>query len=142
MARAERRAAADPDRSEAGDGPGSDGLRQRCEMGLVVDLDVLLAELRTGIALLAKRGRQGNASGDDVGSDDRIARLDRERVAQSGSRSRTSRIEPRQLDRSKSILLSRIGSEDDAQCRPVLLRPRLDGGVIIALCPQQLREQI
>ena len=47
-------------------GPGSTGRIRRRKMGLVIDLDVLLADLRLGEALLAERTCQGMPAGDDV----------------------------------------------------------------------------
>ena len=48
----------------------------------MVDDDVLLADLGRGEALLAERDLQRDAGGDDLLRDDRIAGLDRERLAQ------------------------------------------------------------
>ncbi len=78
----------------------------------MIDLDLLLAELRLGETLLAERGRQRLSAGDHVLRDDRIAGLNGEGVAQLG-RIRPRGVEPRQLDRSEAVLDSGIDRQDD-----------------------------
>src|SRR5205814_6238394 len=114
---------------------------QRREMGLVVDLDVLLAKLCAGEAFLAKCLGERETAGDYAGGDHGVNGLDREGVAQL-CRVRSCRGESRQVDGGEAILWAWVCREDDAQRLAGLLGPRLDRGVIIALAAQQLRQEI
>ena len=122
-------------------GPGFTGSNQRREVRLVIDLDLLLAELRLGEALLAERGRQRPSGGDHVLRDDRVAGLDGEGVAEL-RRIRPGGVEPRQLDRSEAVLDSGIDRQDDPQRIAAPLGPRVDRCVIIALAAQQFGEKV
>ena len=111
-------------------------------MGLVVDLDVLLADFCLGEALLAERAGERDPAGDDVLGDDRVAAADPEGRAQLGLVLLAGRLEPGKLDRGEAILLARIGGENDAQHAIGALGARLDHRVIITLAAQELREQV
>ena len=142
VARAEGGAAADVDRAEARDRPGLHRQRQRREMGLVIDLDFLFAELRLGKslprrALVVSASPPAITSAAMTGSPDCTANMSRS-LAASG----TGRLEPRQLDRGEAILLPGIGGKDDPQGVAGLFGLRLDGGIIIALRAQQFGEQV
>ena len=69
----------------------------------MIDLDVLLTELRFGIALLAQCGGQCEATGDDVGRHHRVAGFDPKRLAEFRSL-RPGPVEAGQIDRCKPIL--------------------------------------
>ena len=98
MPGAERRLAADADRAEVRDRPRIDWQDQAGKPGLVIDLDLLLADLRLGEALSPKRTCQGIPRGNHVCGDHRIARLHAEGVPKL-RRFRTRCRQPRQLDR-------------------------------------------
>src|SRR5258708_16564316 len=110
-------------------------------MSLVVDLDVLLANFRTGESFLAKRLAEREAAGDHVGSDHRVAGLYGKGVAQF-HRVRSGRGESWKLDGREAILGAWVCREDHAQHRVVLLGSRLDRGVIITLAAQPLRPEV
>ena len=111
-------------------------------MGLVIDLDVLLADLRPGEALLAEQPGQLEAAGDHVLGDHRVAGLHRERVAQPSRRPRRQLRGPGSSTDAKRYCVPGIGGEDHAQLRALRLGARLDHRIIIALASKQLGEQV
>ena len=117
VARAERRPAADPDGSELGERAGLDRKYQLGAASLVVDQDLLLADLGQREPLLAERDLQRDVGGDHVLGDDRIAGLDRERLAQPGRlRSRESRPGS---STTGTGMAPRLGREHDRSALPV-----------------------
>ena len=101
----------------------------------MVDLDDLLADLRAGEALLAKRGAEREPAGDHILGNDWIAGLHRERLAQLvGFRSR--RFEAGERDRREPVLLPWLGIEDDPKHVARLFGARFDDRIIIALAAQ------
>ena len=69
-------------------GPGIDRQRQRREMGLVIDLDVLVADPGAGEPFLAEQPGQLDPARDHVLGDHRVAGLHGERVAEALRRPR------------------------------------------------------
>ena len=138
---AERRLAGDADRAEVRDRPRIYWQDQAGKPGLVIDLDLLLADLRLGEAALPKRTCQGIPCGNHVCGDHRIARLHAEGVPQL-RRFRTRSRQPRQIDSHETILLTRIGGEHHAKTAVHAFGPRLDRCVIIALAAQELDKKI
>ena len=135
VARAERRATAHSDRAEAGDRAGVHRQAQRREVGLVIDFDVLFAELRFGIALLTERRGEREAGGDYICRDHRVAGLDGKRVPKP-RRIGSGGVKAGKIDRREAILGAGVDGEDDAEANAGLLGARLDGSVIIALRPE------
>ena len=82
MVRAERRSAADADGSEPRYRARVHRQDEGREVRLVIDLDVLLAELGLGKTLLPERSGERGAGGNHILCDDRVAGLDGERLAQ------------------------------------------------------------
>ena len=97
-------------------GPGLDRQRQRRELGLVIDDDVLLADLgRARSPSCPSALLERDAGGDDVLGDDRVAVLDRE-----GRRAASHNPRPPPRARASStdgeaILRARLGLEHDLE---------------------------
>ena len=94
--------------AETSDGPGIDREDERRKVGQMIDLDVLLAELRNGISLLAQCRGERKPGGDDVSRDHGIARFDPEAVAQPGGIG-PGRVKAGQVDRCEAVLGTGIG---------------------------------
>ena len=139
--RSERWLAADVNGAEPRDWPRTHRQRQAREVALVIDLDVLLADLGAGEARLSEPLGQREPAGDHVRRDNRIARLHGEGIAQFGCLHSGS-IEPRQVDRGKAVLRPGVSGQDYAERLAGFLRPRLHLRIIIALAAQQLREEV
>ena len=107
----------------------------------MIDLDILLADFRSGETVLTQRLGQGHAAGDDVaamtGSPALTANVSRRRAA-----SASGCLETRKLDRRKTILLAGVGGQDDAKLAPGILGPRFDIGVVITLASKELAQEI
>ncbi len=141
MAGRERRPARDPDLPETRDRPGRDRQDKAGGVGLVVDVDLLLAQLRQRETLLAKRDLQRRARGDDVLRDDRVAGLDRKSLAKLACLFARG-IQARKLDRLENILTARFGGERDEQRALARLDARLDHRIVIAARTEQLGEKL
>jgi hypothetical protein len=122
-------------------GPWFDGQRQRRKMGLVVELDVLFADLCSGKTLFAERAGQGRTAGNDISRDDRIARLHVEGVAQP-RRLRAGRLKSGETDRCETILRAGIGGQDYTEGITRFVRPGLDDGIVIALAAEQFCKKV
>ena len=118
VARAEGRLAADMDRAKTSDRTRRHWQRQGRKVGLVIDLDVLLADLGFGKALLAERGGEGHASCDHVFRNDRVTGLDGKCIAKL-RRILACSLEAGQFDRGKAILSAGLGAEYHSSAVPL-----------------------
>src|SRR5690348_693977 len=110
-------------------------------MRLVIDLDVLLANLRLGVTLLTERRREREAGSDHVLCDYRVAGLYREDVAEL-RRFGSGGLKTGQLDRRELVLLPGIGRQHHLERVGGPLRAGVDHRIIITLAPKQLDEEV
>ena len=136
------RLAGDADLPEPRHRAGRDRQDEPRRLRLMVDDDVLLADLGGGEAPLAKRHLERDAGLDHLLRDDRIAGLDRERLAQSRSLVPSRLVEPRQLDAFEAVERPGDRRQLDEQFLAGGIDARLDRRVIIALAAQQLGQQL
>ena len=140
MACAERRRTADADAAEALHRTGRDGQRQNGGMRLMIDDDVLRADLGQREAARAQSDAKRDTGSDDFVGGHRIPRLDGEAVAQR-RRVLPGSLEAGKRDGGEAILLAGLRGQADDQCVAGSLDRRFDRGVIIATRAEQFAQQ-